>query len=121
MHRYMEHTKFASIGSKLWIMQMYSHVPLNLWPVNNVNNHHHTSYSLVFCCYQPVYNIFNVVSRGDTPREGPWWASMLLSTPQMMWLHTDSLRYHVFSRVVSHCLPCSFYLPECPSSMVGPP
>ena len=71
MHRYMEHTKFASIGSKLWIMQMYSHVPLNLWPVNNVNNHHHTSYSLVFCCYQPVYNIFNVVSRGDTPREGP--------------------------------------------------
>jgi len=23
--------------------------------------------SLVFCCYQQVYDIFNVMSRGDTP------------------------------------------------------
>jgi len=28
--------------------------------------------SLVFCCYQQVYDIFNM-SRGDTPGEGPWW------------------------------------------------
>jgi len=28
---------------------------------------------------------------------------------------------HVFARVVSHCLPCSFRLPECPSLMVVPP
>jgi len=27
---------------------------------------------------------------------------------------------HVFARVVSHCLLCTFHLPECPSSMVGP-
>jgi len=25
------------------------------------------------------------------------------------------------SRVVSHCLPCGFHLPECPSAMIGPP
>ena len=36
-------------------------------------------------------------------------------------LHTHSLTYHVFARVVSRCLPCGFRLPECPSPMVGPP
>jgi len=29
--------------------------------------------SQVFCCYQQVYDIFNVMSRGDTPDEGPRW------------------------------------------------
>jgi len=27
--------------------------------------------SLVFCCYQQVYKIFNVMSRGYTAGEGP--------------------------------------------------
>jgi len=40
---------------------------------------------------------------------------------RMVWLHTHSLTYHVFVRVVSRCLPCSFRLPECPSVIVGPP
>jgi len=39
---------------------------------------------------------------------------------RMVQLHTHSLTYHIFARVVSRCLPCSFRLPECPFSMVGP-
>ena len=31
-----------------------------------------------------------------------------------VWLHTYSFTYHIFAWVVSHCLPCSFRLPECP-------
>jgi len=36
------------------------------------------------------------MSRAETPGEG----------------HTHSLMYHVFTAVVSHCLPCRFRLPE---------
>jgi len=32
-----------------------------------------STYSLVFCCYHHVYDIFNVMSVGDTPGAGPWW------------------------------------------------
>jgi len=39
---------------------------------------------------------------------------------RMVRLHTHSLTYHVFARLVSRCRPCSFRLPECPSPMVGP-
>jgi len=42
-----------------------------------------------------------------------------MSTPQLR-LHTHSLKYHIFAKVVSRCLPCCFHLPQCPS-MVGPP
>ena len=38
-----------------------------------------------------------------------------MSTPQ------NGSAAYVFSRVVSHCLPCGFHLPECPSCMAGPP
>ena len=31
---------------------------------------------------------------------------------------TYSLTYDIFVRVVSHCLPCGFGLPMCPSAMV---
>ena len=30
-----------------------------------------SSLSLIFCCYRQVYDIFNVMSGGDTPVEGP--------------------------------------------------
>jgi len=39
---------------------------------------------------------------------------------RMVRLHTHSLTYQVFARVVSRCLPCGFRLPECPSLMVSP-
>jgi len=38
---------------------------------------------------------------------------------RMVRLHTRSLTYHIFARVVSCCLACGFHLPECPP-MVGP-
>jgi len=40
---------------------------------------------------------------------------------RMVQLHTHSLTYHVFARVVSRCLNCSFRLPELTSPMAGPP
>jgi len=39
---------------------------------------------------------------------------------RMVRLHTHSLMYHVFARVVFRCLPCGFHLPESHSPMVGP-
>ena len=39
---------------------------------------------------------------------------------RMVQLHTDSLMYNVFAKVVSRCLPRGFRLPECPSPMEGP-
>ena len=67
---------------------------------------------LVFCCYQQVYDLFNMSClwvilqlRGrdgmSTPRNG----GCILS-----------LTYHAFAEVVSRCLPCTFHLPECPFS-----
>ena len=39
---------------------------------------------------------------------------------RMVQVHTHSLTYDVFAKVVSTCLPCSFRLPECPVAMVHP-
>ena len=58
--------------------------------------------SLVFCCYQQVYDIFNTSCLGMIlGRDG-------MSAPQNDMMHTHSLMYHVFARVVSLCLSCSF-------------
>jgi len=40
---------------------------------------------------------------------------------RMVRIHTLSRMYHVFARVVSRCLPCSFRLPECPPNCRGFP
>jgi len=59
-----------------------------------------------------------VMSKGDTPGEGVVVACL---HRRMVHLHTHSLTYHVFARVVSRCLPCGFRLHGCPSPMVGLP
>ena len=79
-----------------------------------------TDESLVFCCYQQVHHIFNMscprVILQVRSHDG-------MSAPQNVAaaVHTHSLMYHIFARVVSSCLPCSLHLPEFPSPMVGPP
>jgi len=77
------------------------------------------SISLVFCCCQQVYDIvFNMSCVGVILHvrglDG-------ISTPQNGAAAYSVLRYHIFARVVSRCVPRGFRLPECPSPMVGPP
>ena len=50
-----------------------------------------------------------------------WGAVMACLHHRMVRMHTHSLTYHVFARVVSRCFPCSFRLSKCPSPTVSPP
>ena len=94
--------------------------------------------SVVFCCYQQIYDIFNMSCLGVILQLRAMMAPQIRSTilalyklvcmyvclhRRMVWLHTltHNLTYYIFAMVVSCCLPCSFRLPECPSPMVGPP
>jgi len=77
----------------------------------------HSPTSLVICCYWQVY-FFNMSCLGVVILQVG--AVMACLYRRMVRMHTHSLTYHVFARVVSRCLPCGFRLPECPP-MAGPP
>jgi len=69
---------------------------------------------LVFCCYQQVYDILTSCL---------WVILQVRGRDGMSTLQNGAAAYsqsHVFARLVSCCLPCSFRLPECPSPMVDP-
>jgi len=93
-------------GPDLYFLSVFHFPPTSsalLWAKNCLSE----SFFPVFCCYLQVYDIFTMsclaVILQVSSHDG-----MLTPQNSAAVLHTHSLTYHVFARVVSRCLSLRF-------------